>query len=654
MFISYCLEKQSTILFFMAFFSFQGLVFAQQETETTEQSYQLDEIVVTANRFDTLLANTPDTIQVITREDIEKINPISTGEIFSYITGTSIETGTGSGLPSRSIIGLDGLSADRTLVLVDGVRLLTEHIHSGQNIEFIPPQSIERIEILRGAASAMYGSDAIGGVINIITRKAGDKVELDFGAKTGSYDYFDSDMSFLTPIGKNIRFSHFLHWEQSDGVHIEAPAHRKNYMGYDRLNSFNRLDIDVSEDTSIFGVWNYILNTMDWSRDPHRVDSDLGSQVLGLNQRISDDLDLTIHTGYSHWQADQSDEKNKLLEPQVFLNWRGWEDHTIVTGIDYKYNEFERTGISSSYDQSAYALFIQDTWKLDEKWSVAGSLRWDKYEGVESAISPKISVLHKPSWFDNACRIRASVGQSFHAPSLQELYEEGYGHGGRARRYGNPNLDPEYATHYSLGLEVNPDKPLSTTWRVFRTDFDDMIVPYYEGAVPGDPAHDVWRRMNIAEARVYGAEASMKWKINDSLEFDAGCTYTENEREDTDGQLPYSPGTTTFAKMILTRPVTTGIKMRSFVGAHNALNRSSWSWKPAAGMDPSDSSGLVTPLGDYINLSAGVSFFFGECLELLFRADNLLGEEIVTLDDVYTVREGDPAYYMGVKYRISF
>jgi outer membrane receptor for ferrienterochelin and colicins len=642
-----------TLVFVGVVFS-QTLLFAQQKTEKAEQSYELEEVVVTASRYESLLANTPDTVQVITREDIEKINPTSTAELFRYITGASFESGTGSGLPDRSIIGLDGLSADRTLVLVDGVKLLTEHIHTGQNIEFIPPQSIERIEILRGAGSAQYGSDAIGGVINIITRKADDKTEIDFGFKTGSYGYFDSGMSLLTPIGKNMRFSHFLYWEQSDGVDIEAPAHRKGYMGYDRLNSFNRIDVDFSEDTSIFGVWNYILNNMDWSSGPHRMDSDLGSQVLGLNRRISDELDLTVHVGYSSWEAEQSDEKNNLFEPQIFLNWRGLEDHTIVTGLDYKYNKFIRTGLSSSYDQSAYAFFIQDTWGLAEEWFVTGSVRWDKYEGISSAVSPKVSVLYKPSWLKNTYYIRASVGRSFHAPTLQELYEEGYGHGGRARRYGNPNLSPEYAMNYSLGLEVNPDEPFSTTWRVFLTDFDDMIVPYYEGQVPGDPAHDVWRRMNIAEAKVYGGEASLRWRMSDSLEFDAGCTYTENKREDTDGHLPYSAGTATFAKMIFSHPLTSGIKMRAFVGAYSAVNRASWSWQPAPGMNPDDPSGLVTSLDDYINLSMGLSFFFGDHLELFFRADNLLGQEIATLDDVYTVREGDPAYYVGLNYRISF
>jgi outer membrane receptor for ferrienterochelin and colicin len=310
--------------------------------------------------------------------------------------------------------------------------------------------------------------------------------------------------------------------------------------------------------------------------------------------------------------------------------------------------------LSSAYDQSAYALFLLDTWKLDDEWTLASSLRWDKYEGIESAVSPKFSVLYKPSWLENTYIVRASVGRSFHAPTLQELYEEGYGHGGRARRYGNPDLEPEYAMTYSLGLEATPDKPFSTTWRIFRTDFDDMIVPYYEGTVPGDPDHDVWRRMNIAEAKVQGAEASLRWKINDSLKLDAGCTYTENERKDTGGQLPYTAGTTTFAKMTLTRPIATGFRMRAYVGAYNAVNRESWSWKPAPGADPDDPSGLVTALDDYVNLSSGVSFFFGENLELFFRADNLLGEEIATLDDVYTVREGDPAYFVGVNYRLSF
>jgi outer membrane cobalamin receptor len=303
------------------------------DPNSSADSYRLDEVVVTASRYETLLANTPDTVQIISRQDIEEINPTSTGELFRYITGASIESGTGSGLPARSIIGLNGLSADRTLVLIDGVKLLTEHIHTGQNVDFIPPKSIERIEILRGAASAQYGSDAIGGVINIITRKAGDKTEMDFGITSGSYGYFGSGMSFLTPVSENARFSHFLSWEQSDGVDIEAPAHRKGYMGYDRLNSFNRIDVDYSEDTSLFGVWNYTRYSMDWSSSPHQRESDLLSQVLGLNHQISDELDITFHTAYSAWEADQSEEENDLIEPQISLNWRGIENHTIVTGF---------------------------------------------------------------------------------------------------------------------------------------------------------------------------------------------------------------------------------------------------------------------------------------------------------------------------------
>ncbi|MBN2377719.1 MAG: TonB-dependent receptor [Sedimentisphaerales bacterium] len=619
-------------------------------------TYTLEDVVITASRHEALLKNTPDTVQIITRQDIEEINPTSTGELFRYITGASIESGTGSGLPSRSVIGLDGLSADRTLVMIDGVKLLTEHIHSGQNVDFIPPKSIERIEILRGAASAQYGSDAIGGVINIITRKAkaGDPVEMDFGFTTGSYGYFDSGMGLLAPIGEKIRLSHFLSWEQCDGVDIEAPAHRKGYMGYDRFNNYNRVDVDYSEDTSLFGVWNYTRYSMDWSRSPHRVDGRLGSQVLGMNHRITDDLDLTVHAAYSSWKADQSLEENNFFEPQIFLNWRGLQNHTMVTGFDYKYNEFDRSGLSSAYEQSAYAWFFLDTWNLTEEWTLASAVRGDKYEGIDGAVSPKVSLMYKPSWLDNNYIVRASVGRSFHAPSLQELYEEGYGHGGRARRYGNPNLDPEYAMTYSLGLDVTPDKPFSTTWRVFRTDFDDMIVPYYTGPVPGDPAHDVWRRMNIAEARVYGAEASLRLKITDRLKFDAGCTYTENERMDTGGQLPYTAGTTIFTKLTMTQPITTGLRVRAFVGAYEALKRESWSWQPAAGASPDDPSGLVTPLDDYINLSTGVSFFLGENLELFVRAENLLGDEIATLDDVYTVRQGDPAYYGGFNYRILF
>ncbi len=156
-------------------------VFAEAEIE------ELPHEVVTAGRREMMWRDTPDIVKVISRADIEMIRPASLGELLEYANGISVETGTGSGKPDRSVISINGLPPSYTLVLVDGVKLLDEHIHTGQNIDQIPPHAVERIEIMRGAASAQYGSDPVGGIVNIIMRTYDGTPEAGFGASVGTF-----------------------------------------------------------------------------------------------------------------------------------------------------------------------------------------------------------------------------------------------------------------------------------------------------------------------------------------------------------------------------------------------------------------------------------------------------------------------------------
>ena len=177
------------------------------QTVDSLKIHDLEEVVVISSRNRKLLEKTPEVMQVITSKDIEQLNVNSTGEILEYLTGVSIESGTGSGYPKRSIVSLDGFPANYTLVMVDGIRLLTEHIHTGQNIDIIPPENIERIEIIKGAASAQYGSDAMGGIVNIITKKASDHTESNISLSGGSYETFNTAIAVRTPVNDKVSIS---------------------------------------------------------------------------------------------------------------------------------------------------------------------------------------------------------------------------------------------------------------------------------------------------------------------------------------------------------------------------------------------------------------------------------------------------------------
>lgn len=611
-----------------------------------EPLYQMDEVVIIASREEMLLRDTPDIIQVIGRRQADEMRPTSTGELIEYAGGVSVETGTGSGLPDRSVVSVNGLPASYTLVLVDGFRLLTEHIHSGQNLEFIPPGSIERLEIMRGAASAQYGTGAIGGIVNVVTRKCRDQWSADLEATAGSYGTYETSANLLLPVQNSVRFSSSFNWKQSNGIPLKAPAHRVDNMGYKRLNLINRLDIALGKATKLFGSLNWVDNTMDWRGD--ETTSTLLSPSLGITHLLSSTMDLSARIAYSHWDAELNSEKNVLLEPEAHATWQITSRHKVMAGVDYRLNEFERTAVDAP-DQAAYGLFLQHEWVDSQRFSFMVAARYDDVEDVKAAFSPKASFLVLPN---ERIRLRASIGRGFHAPTLQELYEEGYGHGGSAYRFGNPDLEPEYSTTYTAGFEAAVSRDIQVMLYGFYNDIQDMIVPIYEGPWDEDPDLNVWRRTNIENATVYGGEANIGIQVGSHVRMEGGYTYTKNKDLDSGRKLPYSPGSSAHGKVALSYDLRENVNVDGFLGVRAAFDREAWNWKPASDAPQDDAAGLTTPLADYTKLDAGLTLSLQHTYQAFLKVENILGEDIENLDDAFTVIDGEPVLHIGLAYNI--
>jgi len=613
----------------------------------SEEAGDRPKIIVKASRNELIYLNQAEIVQVIDREEIETIKPSTTGELLDYATGVSISTGTGSGFPDRSVVSLNGLPPNYTLVLVDGVPLLSEHIHTGQNIELIPPECIERIEMMRGAASAQYGSDAIGGVVNIITRKWMGKPYGSVGFSVGSYDTYEGNINLKLPLGTNASLSTSASWEKSDGIPLKEPTRRIGKTGYERFSLFNRVDVHLSDTTEAYATLHNVWSWMEWNDEMPK--STLVAPSIGLTQEINPMTTLSARLNLSEWEAEVNGERNRVVNPEAHLTRIIGESHILMVGGDGRWNEFERTSVNAP-DQRACGLFIQDEWIPNDQFTLMGALRYDKVDGVEGALSPKISMLYTPT---DRVALRASLGRGFHAPTLMELYEEGYGHGGRAYRFGNPDLEPEYSTTLTTGLEVKPVDSLQLSVYGFYTEFENMIVPVYEGASTVNTNIDVWRRTNIEEAIVYGVETAAKWKPCDRLALEGGYTWTENEDQSTGRSLPYSPGSSAFAKLTLTENISTNLTVTGFFGARATLGREAWNWKPAAGSSAGNADGLTTSLDDYIKLDMGLSVQRGD-LTVFVKVENLLGEDIENLDDCYTVLDGEPFFRIGLQYNLPF
>jgi outer membrane receptor protein involved in Fe transport len=272
------------------------------------------------------------------------------------------------------------------------------------------------------------------------------------------------------------------------------------------------------------------------------------------------------------------------------------------------------------------------------------AMRYDKVEGIDAAWSPKVSAMYSPA---DSARLRASVGRGFHAPTVQELYEEGFGHSGRAYRFGNPDLEPEYSTTYNLGLELQPADSVELVLNGYYSDIDDMIVPVFEGPWDKNPDIDVWRRTNIENAEVYGGEAAVHWSVGGGVNIETGYTWTDNRNKETGRRLSYQPGSSVYGKLGYTCKLNGGLVLKSHAGVKAGFDRAAWNWKPAAGAESDNPDGLTTELKDYTKLDAGVTAVAGD-YEYFVKVENILGEDIEYLDDALTIIDGEPVWRVGV------
>ncbi|MCF7827074.1 MAG: TonB-dependent receptor [Candidatus Marinimicrobia bacterium] len=614
------------------------------QTEDSLKTYDLKKVVVTGSRNPRLLSKTPEVMHVVTAHEIEELNVSSTGEILEYLTGVNIESGTGSGYPQRSIVSLDAFPANYTLVMVDGIRLLTEHMHTGQNIDIIPPENIERIEVIKGAASAQYGSDAMGGIVNIITKKAEHRVESSVGLSVSSYETYNSTISLRAPVNKNVSLSTFSSYEQSAGIPILAPAHRVGQMGYNKFSTMNHLNWDISARSSLSSNLYFAQNSMQFRGDNLHGRMLLSS--IDYNHQLDEHLYGTARLKYSHWDAEQSTENNGYFNSEVYFNWEGIKNNITTFGVDYRSMNFERAAVLEK-SQDGMGAFLQNEIELD-RMSFLLALRFDKVDDLKTIIAPKTAVMLQ---VNEKLRLRASFGRGFHAPSLMELYEEGYGHSGRSYRFGNPGLQPEYSLTSTFSVEYLPVENLQFLVHSYYNTISDMITPIYGGIWEENPDSttiiDKWVRTNIHEAEIYGLETTIRYFLDDHFLLEGGYNYAENQNRSTGGQLPYYPGESFFSKLIFRYNLTSWHHLSSFISWRATKNRSAWNWMPESSEDYENPDGLVTALKDYQLLNIGFKLTYRGKYSYFVNAGNLLAQDIQKLDDSFTEIDGEATWKVG-------
>lgn len=532
-----------------------SLVLSQASWAEDEDAIKLEKVVVTATRTETPLSEVAKSISVIDRDDMERAQDYFMPELIDNVPGVFLSRHGGPGQFSN--ISIRGAGTQHTQFQYNGMPLrdaadtqstlqyFIEDMYAGSNLD--------RIEVLRGANSTLYGSQAMGGVINIIPEKWKKGFKFEWRNEVGEHStfkengriaygrdnyYIDLNSSYITTDGEknggkydyyydNLGFTTGAGVKLGQGITLEFSG---TFYDADLASSGVRPSLDTNN--------KLVKNQAD--KDKHR-ESKLYQLGLILNHKISSLWDYAIKGSYGEterhyfWSDISGDQSNydgdtTYLEMQHNVYPTDWL--TLTMGLDYDksvYNGREPlnpyagdyTTVNYDYDWGVWDAFGQLQFTLlDESFFFNIGGRYNNHEEFDSKAVWETSAAYIFKEFDT--KIHAHVGTGYRTPSLYEIYG-GYLYNGTLITIGNPELKPEESISYEVGVDQYlMEKKMRLGLTFFQIDFDDRVI--YDGFAN--------KYNNATEAKTDGFEAYLDLKPCDYFKLGIAYTHADSEYKD--------------------------------------------------------------------------------------------------------------------------
>lgn len=489
-------------------------------------SLGLPDTVVTASRQAQPVSSTPAATTVFTRADIKRLQPNTVADLLRRVPGASITTTGGQG--SLTSLSLRGTGSTQSLVLVDGQRISSAS--AGQpSLEFLSVDQIERIEVIRGPRSAIYGSDAIGGVVQIFTRRGEPGINPRVSAGIGSNNTYRRQLGLS---GGNQQ------------TQFDLGASLNETQGFDRTRHEQAGDQD--DDGYRNRAFNASINHnfTDDLEAGIRVLEQSGNTEYDLNGNPEDDFTLSTVATHIQWQVNQlwstrleaghaEDKRSSHYDANAFgpaatytyntyrdsASWLNTlhfnEKHSLQSGLDWYEDRLHSTGSFLRTERFNRAAFLQHRFD-GEAFQTELGWRHDENEQFGHANTFNAALIVP---ITDAQQIVASYGEGFRAPTFNDLYTS-FG--------ANPNLRPEKSKSYELQWRAQI-QTMQLQAAAFRTDIDDLILldPFFTA-------------QNISRARIHGLELSAGTQLA-GWETLVSATWLDPRDRDSGNQLPRRP-----------------------------------------------------------------------------------------------------------------
>ncbi|MGL1958706.1 MAG: TonB-dependent receptor [Colwellia sp.] len=609
---------------------------------------QVETIVVTASRHETALQLAPASISVIEKEELKLRNANDLADALTAEAGITI-TSVGQ---NRRGISMRGMPVEHTLYLVDGRRISSSNsvmAHSDFELSWLPNSAIERVEVVRGPMSSLYGADALGGVVNVITRTPSDEFHgeisttatsmlgADGGDSNKTTAYFAGALikdKLTFSLGGELYDRDNLPTRDDDGVsNIEG---RESLQGQGKLVwlldddqqlTFSYAGGNDERSRDVVSRSTYYTSNDDIDRNQYGIyyqgDWDWGH--VKLNTYQSNIVRQNSRTNEDEPRAPQ-EVTDRIIDGHIGMPLT--EQHFITFGGQLRKETLKEARLVNTGEASAdhKNLFVQDEWQLMESLLLVGGMSIDNHEEYGSEVSPRVYAVYQ---FSDNITFKGGYGEGFRAPSLTELsadYQVLAG-GNRFWVEGNADLEPERSQTYEAGIEFHQSDWLVST-RVFENQLENLVqaVCYSECGVRGSERRSY---QNIDESRIRGVEFSLSHELTSDISIDLNYTYLDTEDLGSNEPLEYRP------------KYNSNIALGwSPIEAMQLRWRSEYIGKQYVGTDG------YAPNYDLHHLD--LSFDIGKYFTLYSGVDNIFDKQLEEESDLYSGTESGRSFRIGI------
>ena len=557
--------------------------------EMRQEALIAEEVVITAARKNQVTSHAPATVSIVSSREMDRKQIQTFDQALDDVAGLVVSRTSGSNVQSLSIRGSSetagGGIGNRVLLLIDGRPSLSPE-SGGALWNLVPVSSVSRIEVVKGAYSSLFGSSAMGGVINAITReptvdpKTTLHINYGFYANPPSYYNYNKYRDFNT-----IAFSHSqrlgkvsylidIARNQNDGHREKSGFTLYNLFGKVKYHfapnrslqlsaNFNKINNDTPATWLNF---NQPYEVADFRKDDYQEkiegSADLHySAVTNSNVKYSSRFYYYQNAQNFTFNADPENDSTNVNFGKQFVDsssidtWRIGNvsqvdvslgnQHYLIAGIDAKFDKvvaLPDTVLYGRHKAFEFGAYIQDEWQVGETVTFTGGVRFDYYEILdehsEINVSPKIAVVYEPS---ERFSFRALFARAFRNPSIAERYIK-FEQGGGLRFIPNPDLVSEKLSQsYEVGMTYKLSDKFSVDLSLYRNLYKDLI-SYIQISEPLEPL--VFQVVNLKQAVMQGAEVQLAYKINNWLRIRAGYAYLDAKDTSPDrfnDNLAYKP-----------------------------------------------------------------------------------------------------------------